>query len=298
MSPDKNPPNDSPSDADARPRADEAVYLYALTPKAASIDHPGMDDRAPVETVACGTWAAVVDSVPVGPWTGSEGEENMASLAWVAPRACRHEEVVEAVMDAGPVYPARFGTLFSSLGRLREAVAAHEEVLASYFDRVAGTEEWSVKGHLDRGAAEAHLAAAGGDAPDGEAEDAPGTAYLKRRRREQEARAGIDDWVDRQADALFDALQAGVDGIRVLEPRRRPGEAREAVLHWAVLVPRGSDRGMPQYVSTLAERHAGPGLDLEASGPWPPYNFRPALQAEDGSDGLSPGGAMPGRRPD
>jgi hypothetical protein len=273
--------------------ADEAVYLYALTTTGASIDHPGMDDRTPVETVGCGTWTAVVDSVPVGPWTGPEGEENMASLAWVAPRACRHEEVVEAVMDAGPVYPARFGTLFSSVGRLREAVAAHDEVLASYFDRVTGAEEWSVKGHLDRDVAEDHLADA--DDANGQGDeasaDAPGTAYLKRRQREQEARAGLDEWVDRQADALFEALKAGVDGIRVLEPRRRPDDPREAVLNWAVLVPRGSDGGLQQYVSTLAERHAGPGLDLEASGPWPPYNFRPALEAEDGADGLAPDAA-------
>ena len=60
----------------------------------------------------------------------------MEDLAWVAPRALRHEEVILTVMEQGPVLPVRFGTVFSSLdsggGTTEAAPGRLDEVFPGY----------------------------------------------------------------------------------------------------------------------------------------------------------------------
>ena len=41
-------------------------------------------------------------------------------LAWVAPRVCRHEAVIEEAMRQSPVLPARFATLFQTIASLAQ----------------------------------------------------------------------------------------------------------------------------------------------------------------------------------
>lgn len=66
-----------------------------------------------------GRVAAVVSHVAQAEFCGPAGEANLQDLAWLAPRACRHQAVLEQAMRQGPVWPARFGTLFFRAGQPR-----------------------------------------------------------------------------------------------------------------------------------------------------------------------------------
>jgi hypothetical protein len=262
MPPDSSPapPSDDPS----------AVYVYAVVPDRPSApDTAGIEDR-PVEVLPRGPFAAVVSRVDPSDWTGDAGDEHMQDLAWVGPRAYRHEQVVEAVMQGGdPVYPARFGTLFTTPERLAAALEAHEDALRSFFGRVEGAAEWAVKGLLDRDAAAAAETEAGA------AES--GTAYLQRRKQEQEARASVDAWVEEVAEQLFDPLAAHAADARVLPVPGDAGRDQEVVFNWAFLVPDAQVEPFRAEAEREREEHASRGLSLDLTGPWPPYNFRPSL---------------------
>ena len=260
------------SDSPRTPRPDDgsAVYVYAVVPdRRQAPDVAGIEDR-PVEAVQRSPFTAVVSHVDPSDWTGDTGDENMQDLAWVGPRAYRHEQVVEAVMDGpDPVYPARFGTLFTTLDRLVSTLGAHEDALEAFFTRVDGTEEWGVKGLLDRDAA----AAAETEAEAAES----GTAYLQRRKDEQEARASVDAWVDEVAERLFDPLSAHAADTRVLPVPGDAGRDQEVVFNWAFLVPDAQVEAFRAEAGKESEEYASQGLSLDLTGPWPPYNFRPSL---------------------
>jgi hypothetical protein len=257
----------------------EALYLYAVTREApGAVEGPGIDDR-PVHRLRPGSFGAVVSVVPRADWDGAAADDHLEELSWVAPRAYRHETVVESVLSSsGPVYPARFGTLFSDAARLESTLDAHRDALRAYFDAVDGAQEWAVKGLLDRDRAAAHVA---------EAEAEPnesGTAYLQRRKRVQDAQADLDDWLDDVAEALLDALAAPARDTRVVPVRGNAGREDEVAFNWAFLVPASGAEAFREIVERRSAEHEGQGLTLDLTGPWPPYNFRPSLDVEPATD--------------
>ena len=261
----------SSPDSTLPPADHQAIYLYAVAREALDpVQEPGVEDR-PVHPFQHASFAAAVSIVERADWEGDAGAENLESLSWVAPRAYRHEEIVESVMaDSGPVYPARFGTLFSTSERLREALDTHREALRSYFDTIAGAEEWAVKGLLDRERAKAHLVEEPASAESG-------TAYLQRRKQMQEASAAVEEWLDQAADALFGPLAAHADESRVLPVQGNAGREAEVAFNWAFLVPQTQAEPFQSAVAQQDQAYAAEGLSLDLTGPWPPYNFRPSL---------------------
>lgn len=286
---------------------DDAVYLFALCRSGVSRDAMGMDGLSLGEGANASTddfgepvllactpevWA-VVSVVPRPTWAGDAAAGNMDSLAWVAPRATRHEEIVEAVMEAGPAYPARFGTLFSSGTRLAAVVQDHRDPVVRYLDRVEGAEEWAIKLLLDRekatreyvkrqrgpeGRGREHAVDEPGKTPES---PASGTAYLQRKVRERDARADVDAWLDEVGEAVFDTLASLSRDAAVLAARDRPDEPREVAAHFAFLVPKATAETFFQAIDMAAKRLTGRGLDIDCTGPWPPYSFRPSLNDQE-----------------
>jgi uncharacterized protein YdaU (DUF1376 family) len=257
---------------------EEALYLYCLTPQTPpAIDHGGLRDTGVASVRAGASLYAVVDRVPTKAWAGPAAQEHMASLDWVGPRAVLHEEVIEAVRDVVPVYPAHFGTLYAGPDRLRAAVAAHRDALDRFFARVAGTDEWAVKMLLDRDAAAAHRADA--SATDA-ATAASGTEYLQRRKDAQEARASVDAWVDDRAEALEADLRAQAETVRPQDPQQSVQASADApvVRSWAVLAPHEAQAALQARVQAANDAHAEAGLHVRLTGPWPPYSFRPRIE--------------------
>lgn len=270
---------------------DQALYLFCLTRRsAASFEHDGLSGRAVRRLPVAEGLSAVVDAVDRAAWTGPQAEENMRSLGWVGPRATRHENVVERAMEEGPVYPARFGTLYSSLERLRTTVTAHVETLTAFLTRVETADEWAVKGLLDRDQATAHLVEQT-SAPEAEDEET-GTAYLKRRKKEKEARRSVDEWLGEVTQTMKDTLMETASEIRTLDPQRtvKDDTDRSMAFNWAFLVDQDRCDALRQAVRRANGRHEPAGLTLRLTGPWPPYNFRPNLADEPSggpeSDGL------------
>jgi hypothetical protein len=265
----------SPStSSDIELRAGEAIYFFALAgaPSLPEIDGAveGLTD-APVRCIACGDRTAVVDRVDRADWAGEDAEENLQSIEWVGPRAVRHEEVIEAVMEKAPVFPARFGTLFSSVEQLVRRIASRQDALQAYFERIAGCREWTLRGHLEREVAQEALA----DSDDG-SETRPGTAYLKKQKRVQDARGDVEAWLDEVAARLDRRLASSAKEIEPQEPPPRSSEAGEPVLERALLVPVDHEDALRTTLREENDRLADRGLQLALNGPWPPYSFRPA----------------------
>lgn len=262
---------------------DQALYLYGLVQTATAPACPeGITGQAVRSLVLDEALVAVVDVVDRAAWTGPDAQRNMETLSWVGPRAVMHEQVVEAVMGAGPVYPARFGTLFSSVDRLEDTVAAHREALDAFLRRVDAAGEWAIKGFLDRDQAADHLAARSTEPEDG-AESA-GAAYLQRRLQEQKARESVDDWLAATTESLLETVEEAGTDIRVLDLRRSLHAAADQSMafNWAVLVEEEALPALQQRVQAANERFEPAGLTLHLTGPWPPYSFRPKL------DGMPP----------
>jgi len=258
------------------------IYLFCLTPAVPrpEIVGTGIDGEHPLFVEAIGEIAAVVAEVNIEDFTGPESQPKMEDLAWIGPRALRHEEVVLSAMEQGPVLPVRFGTVFSSLAAVAEPLRQRQDVLMKFFRDTIDKKEWTLKGYVDRPQARARMTAARLAA---EKEQLAGLSPGKRYFLEQKIKGAVDKdvaiWLKEMGRDILSVakkMSVGFSECR-LQSQDVTGRDEEMFFHGALLVPDASMAILERMTDEWNKRRESQGLSLELSGPWPPYHFSPVL---------------------
>jgi hypothetical protein len=176
----------------------ECIYVYGMVD---AVIHPGLLQGAArgaqLELTTVGRVAAVHSWID--PAQLQDMEPEIAEGSRLAQLVRKHDEVVTALALAGPVLPARLGTLLPDVGSLSKILGDTEDSIADGLERVRGRAEWDLR------VTSPELPEA---APDGEpvlahsGRQQSGTAYLLGRR---EAR--------RRAAQLRGDVYAAVTGV-------------------------------------------------------------------------------------
>lgn len=249
----------------------EGWYLYGVVEAQAPPNlQPG------VELVAEGSLAGVVSLVSLEEFDDEALPQRLADAAWLEENIRRHEQVLESVLATTAVLPCRFCTVYRTEADLRRFLSERHDELVGALSQVEGRVELGVKAFVDperfaEGAAQENERIRELAAHAAEAEG--GRGYLESRRLEREvgderARFG------REAAAKLHQRLLGTAENGVLLDLQRPelsGRSDEMVLNGAYLV---ADRpGFERELAALAAELSKRGIELELTGPWPPYNF-------------------------
>lgn len=223
-------------------------YLaHAVTPPLAVPPSSGLGGR-PLRWLGAGT---------LGIWA-TEWEER-ASLD--RSDAFAHHALVEAICDAGPCLPVRFGTWLADGAAADRSITAAAGALATALERLAGRREVAVT-----------LLWADAPATEGRGRTvAPsGRAFLERRR----AAHAHSDARRASADALLARLLA-VLAVERADVRHETCPSGEIALSLSLLARRGEADALKARATEAVA--ALPGIRGVVSGPWPPYSFTEAL---------------------
>ncbi|MFD0534211.1 GvpL/GvpF family gas vesicle protein [Actinomadura luteofluorescens] len=100
-----------------------------------------------------------------------------------------------------------------------------------------------------------------------------GTAYLRRRQQERRRRADAGRRVGEQADAVHAELADHAVASRHHPPQdpRLSGRDGTQILNVAYLLDEEQVEGFLAVTRAAAEKLAG--IEVEVTGPWPPYSF-------------------------
>jgi hypothetical protein len=233
----------------------------------------GVDGQRPVSVLDCGGIGAVFSAVELGEFSGQSAEARLEDLAWLGPRVWRHEAVIERVMRQAPVLPARFATLFTSVGSLERSVLDRREAIGRFFAQLGRQQEWAVKGMLRRAGAPAAV-----ERPPAAS---PGARYMQQKRSQaqwqRDFNSRLKDFCRQAAEAL--GADAGGFRERKLIAGMTPGEGAETLFHWAFLLTPEALVNFRARLDRLNGCEAFPGLLLAPTGPWPAYTFAPDLSA-------------------
>jgi len=264
------------------PHQDEGIYLFCFA-KAWGLPSPkpqGLDEQHPVCPWTKDDIMAIVSTVSLEEFCGSQAEERMKDLSWLGPRASRHEAVIEDCARHTPVLPARFGTIFSSLERLERLIAKHRDTISQFLDRTTNTDEWSVKGLLDTANAKETVASVALSREAGRLSGlTPGMRYVQEQRLKNRSDNELRTWLRQESMKVWKDLKS-----RALESRERkppshnpPGLEGDIIWNWAFLVSRDAVKEFHAGVDQLRLRYEEQGVSFHVSGPWPPYSFCPSL---------------------
>lgn len=223
--------------------------------------------------------AAVLSRVAAEEYCGPEAESHLQDLGWVSPRVCWHQAVVEQVLPFGPILPARFATLFSSLPSLAGFLQEHRQIIGHFLERVTDQEEWSVKGRLDLARSRQH--------PEGvqtaKADQrplSPGLAYLQARKLKMQAKQEFNQRLAEDCDSVerdLTSLASEVRRLRVFNSETTTPDF-ETIANWAFLLPKIAVPEFRERIDRANAKQSPFGLSIELSGPWPPYSFCPSLE--------------------
>ncbi|MGY1640185.1 GvpL/GvpF family gas vesicle protein [Geodermatophilus sp. SYSU D00703] len=258
----------------ARERA-TVFYAYAL----ARADLPPVDlvpvTGGRVDRVTAGDLALLVS--PVRAEQLRVDEDDLSEEGRLAVLARGHDAVIRAAAAAGPVLPLRFGTVVQDEDGARRLLDAHGAAARRLLARIADAREWGVR-LLRTLEPEPALTRSRGD---DERASATGTEYLARRREALAQRDEAERAAAQAAERLDEVL---VPHVR--EAMRRGGSTGSSLLlDAAYLVTPDREEAFRAAVAGLAEELRPEGLDVEVTGPWPPYSFAALEESTGGRDG-------------
>jgi hypothetical protein len=251
-------------------RSDDGLALYAYGITAAG--HPLPDETAltgdaPLRRVTSGELGLLVS--PVRPDELRVDEDDLSETGRLATLARGHDAVVRAAAQGGPVLPLRFGTVVADEAAARRLLDEHGDAARERLRRIGDTREWGVK-LVRRLDAPTSI----GPRPEDRA-GVTGTEYLARRRQALAQQDSAEATAGKAADLLLEALSPHVaDSVR-----RGGSPGSSLLLDVAYLVAPSAEAGFLTAVADLRERLAPDALEVEVSGPWPPYSF---ASLEDG----------------
>jgi hypothetical protein len=243
---------------------DAGWYLYGVVPSGAEV--PGataVDPRHEVVALREGPVAALASRVSLDEFDEAVLPERLADAEWLEEKIRSHEQVLESALATAAVVPCRFCTVYRDESALRRFLSERAAALSGALARVEGRVELGVK-------AFAATHASGEEASRAES----GRAYLEARRRERQAREELGQARAQLAGELHERLRgAAEDGVLLdLQSRDVSGRDADMIFNGAYLVAEGAR--FREALAAAARDHGE--IDLELTGPWPPYNFVPA----------------------
>lgn len=233
------------------------------------IDIEGLDARHRVRAFRHAGLAACISPVERQEFMGEEAETRLQDIAWLSCKAQIHQRIVSALMHDGSLFPAPFGTVFSSLDKLADAMESRRQQISGALQRLRGCREWSVQIGMDKPATVAarmvELAGLQPRSIDG----SPGLRHLQQRRLKRQAARDMDDWLNQWQLRLLHELEPLSAGFRDRKRLLLEG----LICNWAFLV---ADEGQAVFFEKIRHwqiKGMEYGLHIRIKGPWPPYSF-------------------------
>jgi len=248
-----------------------ATYLYCLVRTPGTLAAEGAPDGLPglsaprALAVGDGLWLVAADA-PLPEYEAASIQANLQDLDWVSGRAMAHEAMVEHFGKSGTLVPMKLFTLFAGDDRALEHIRSERARLDRILDRIAGCQEWGVLVRFDEAKAKEVAAE---EARQGAGAKSAGTAFLLRKKMEQEASRTLLARLRGEMDEVFSDLEAQAAEAR----RREPVSPSPLLLDGAFLVRFEQAAGFEKTVDRWAKRLSEQACEVTLTGPWPPYNF-------------------------
>ena len=253
------------------------IYLYCITNKMPNVQE-GRDLVDNLYIIYNQGLYAVVSIVSNDEFSEDNLKKNLADLEWIKAKAGLHEKIIEEIMGDACVVPFKLATLFTTVDSLKMSMEEHLEEFKDNLKRLEGREEWGVKIYCDVERLKNSIGR-----KDEEILEinnrinsaSPGKAFFLRKKKEDLLDAMANKILNEYSKTSFDRLiEHGLQArINKLLPKEVTEREDEMILNSTFLVDKSKVREFVHAVDYLNGEYTGIGINLNCTGPWPPYNF-------------------------
>jgi len=189
-----------------------------------------------------------------------------------------HENVIDTLMKDTTIVPFKFGTILKDSKAASKMLQDEEEKFKKLLVKFAGKTEWVFKAYADKKDFAKYAVQSnphGKTLAENRESSSTGTAYLLGKKIEEETKSLAVAQLARIAELLFQELGKYADEARIDKtlPQKLTGKKKDMFLNAVFLVEKEKIAHFCAQEQNLREQYKLMGLDLEVSGPWPPYSF-------------------------
>jgi Gas vesicle synthesis protein GvpL/GvpF len=189
-----------------------------------------------------------------------------------------HENVVAALMKNTTVVPYKFGTILRDEQAAVQMLLDDEEKFNHLLSKCSGRAEWGLKIYGDHQEFMERVARTEPEFKTLEEKRetlSKGAAYLFSKKIEQEVKSNAVARLARISESIFHELaQCAYEAkLNKTLPQKLTKKKKEMLLNAVYLVERENTADFCEQGKRLAGKYEAMGLELDVSGPWPPYSF-------------------------
>lgn len=263
------------------------LYAYGIVGKSLKqLDILGIDQKNKVYPVEKGDICVVVSKIDtdkfqdevkklLSEFTKTEG----SNLSRTDEILRAHEAVVDALTKLTVVVPFKFGTILKDEEAASKMLQVYEKKFEKLLAKFTGREEWGIKVYADSKKFKDYI---GKNELEFKKQQrglskvsSKGAAYLLGRKIEEKIEEEMIRRLSEIAEIIFRQAERLVFEARRSQtlPRKLTGKEKEMILNCAYLIEKERVGSFHRQMKTLIEKYQPRGVDLEISGPWPPYSF-------------------------
>jgi Gas vesicle synthesis protein GvpL/GvpF len=262
------------------------LYAYGIIGKnPPQLDIPGIDKKNKVYSVAEKEICVIVSKIELDKFQNQL--KNLFSALTNTLEVAQsgsgeilqaHEDVVDTLMKDTTIVPFKFGTILKDEKAASKMLQDYEEQFKTLLAKFTGRAEWGLKVYADNQAFVKHIVQVEPQFKHLEEKReklSKGAAYLLGRKMEEELKDNTVARLAKVSEVIFQELRKDAYEAKLNKtlPQKLTAKKKEMILNTVYLIEKEKVARFCQRGKRLIEKYASMGLELEISGPWPPYSF-------------------------
>ncbi|GCE06051.1 GvpL/GvpF family gas vesicle protein [Dictyobacter aurantiacus] len=262
------------------------LYAYGFVKRSpAHLDIVGIDHRSKVYPVKGNGLSVMVSEIDIGQF--EEQVKNLYAAMTQSPGVLQnqdgailqaHEHVIDTIMQHTTIVPLKFGTILRDEQAAQQLLEEQGEHFKELLNRFRGKVECGLKVYVDKRVVLQQMMRHDAERINAQEQSEPrsqGTAYLLARKKEEQLKEQVNNELMRIAEHIFYTFGQTAFDMKQnsLQPPKATGKKKEMILNAVYLVGQEQLSAFYEWSRGITEHYASLELELEFSGPWPPYNF-------------------------
>ncbi|GAB6098316.1 hypothetical protein JCM16358_01950 [Halanaerocella petrolearia] len=262
---------------------DKGIYFYGVTLNREWKDYKikGIDSNYHLHKIKNGDLNGLISIVPLAEYGHPAIDENIENLSWLKEKSEVHMNILRSVMDHSQVIPMKFCTVFYGEEKIKKLLEQNYTELYETLEYLSDKEEWSCKLYVDKGGFIEKYKESKQDLNDINSMS-KGASYFKKKKLNNELEEKARKELYNIGNDIYNQIkELGIECQRNDNLGREITRIeKEMILNTAILVDDRVKEKMITKLNKELDRLNKEHIDIEYTGPWPPYNFISSFKVE------------------